>query len=420
MRLFVILALLLAFVATPVFATEPLTLDEALATALEHHPLAAEAQENVNAAEARIGQARAGYFPQVSGTADGANARSYFPTLGDTKRADVYTVALSVKQTLWDFGRTAGGTEAARANRSAAAETLTLTRQDLAFRVKAAYYLLLGTEKEVAATEATLKVRDDLYRQAQAFFEQGVRSKVDVAKAEANLFSAKTSLLQAQNNRDLARVELANAMGLPSLDGRGLAGVSVQPAAAPGLAELQQQAYANRGELKRLDAFRAAGEGNLKTVRSEFLPTISASASYGHAGDALLPDRNVWSVGANLTVPIFSGFSTVMKERESRASLRALAAEVQNERLVVAKDVEAAWLASREASARIASTGKEVDAAKETQTLALERYREGVGSLIEVTDAQAQALSADTANIRAMFDYLLALARLDRAAGRKP
>jgi outer membrane protein TolC len=420
MRIPPLLCLLSAILTAPVHAAEPLTLEEALATALRDHPQAAEAGENLNAAEAKVDQALAAYYPQVDFAADAAKARAYFPNLADTKRADVYGAAVSVRQSVFNFGRSAGATQAARGTRAAASESLALSRQDIAFRVKAAYYLALGTERAVATTGATLKARDELYRQAEAFFEQGVRSKVEVAKAEANLFAARTALLQAENARDLARAELADAMGLPSLGEREI-GEAPAPAASPqALAPLQEQAYAHRRELKRLEALRAAGEGNLKNVRGERFPALSGTASYGLASGDVPPDRDVWSLGIHLTVPIFSGYSTMAKEREAAASLRALVAQHRNARLAFGREVEAAWLATREASARITSTAKEAEAAQETQSLALERYREGVGSVLEVTDAQAQALAAETGNIRATYDYLLALARLERAVGRDP
>jgi len=120
----------------------------------------------------------------------------------------------------------------------------------------------------------------------------------------------------------------------------------------------------------------------------------------------------------NLTMPLFSGFSSVEQVREANALINAIDARQNNLELQVIKEVESAWLGAKEAAARISSTEREVAAASESRLLAEGRYHEGVGGIIEVTDAQSQALDAQTAHIQAQFDYYTTLARLDRAIGK--
>ena len=124
-------------------------------------------------------------------------------------------------------------------------------------------------------------------------------------------------------------------------------------------------------------------------------------------------------MGLNLTMPLFSGFSSIEQVREATATVNSIEARQDNLKLQITKEVESAWLGGNEAAARMVSTLKEVAAANENKSLAEGRYQEGVGSIIEVTDAQAQALDAQTSNIQAMFDYYTALARLDRAVGKQ-
>lgn len=410
-----------AFIITaqPLYAAAPLTLDEALGIALKNHPQLIEAKENLNGAEARTGQASANYYPQISIAADWSKGRSFLTPLESIRKTEVHTDALYFKQTICDFGRTAGAVEAARGNSAAAAEALAITRQDIAFRVRTAYYLLLATEKQVIATRETVEAREAVFRQAQEFFNQGIRAKVDVARAEANLFAAKTTLIRAENNREIVRVELANAMGVPSLGDRSLAEPLAVHTPLPERSQAQQEAFANRAELKRLNALQNSAAATLKTARSSYLPTLSGTASVGYAERDFPPGGNVWAVGLNLTVPLFTGFSTVEQVKEAAATLRAVEAQQNNQRLQIVKDVESGLLGGIEATARMSSTDKEVAAARENQTLALGRYQEGVGNIIEVTDAQSQALDAETAHIQAVYDYYTALARLDRAVGKE-
>jgi outer membrane protein len=418
-RAAIISTVLLAQLTASGYAAESLTLDEAVTTALKNHPQVVEARENLHGAEARTGQALANYYPQIYIAADWSKGRSFLTPTESLKETEVNTDALYLKQTIYDFGRIAGAVEAARGNRKAAAETLAVTRQDIAFRVRNAFYLALAAEKQVVAVGETVKAREEVYRQAREYFNQGIRAKVDVARAEANMFAARTSLIQAENNREIARVELANAMGVPVLGDCSLGELSAIQTPLPEQSQAQQEALTNRAELKRLNALQNSAEANLKTARSGYLPTLSGTASVGYADKDLPPGGNVWAVGLNLTVPLFSGFSTVEQVKEAAASLRAVEAQQNNEHLQIVKDVESAWLGVKEATARMASTEKEVAAATENQTLAMGRYQEGVGNIIEVTDAQSQALDAETAHIQAVYDYYTALARLDRAVGKE-
>ncbi len=401
----------------PLNAAPLLTLDEALETARNNHPQVIEAKENLHGAEARTGLALANYYPQISIAADWSKGRSFLTAQERIRPTEVTTTALFLKQTIYDFGRTAGAIDAARSNREAADKVLTITRQELALRVKTAFYLLLAADKQAIAVRETVTAREHVYRQAQEFFAAGIRAKVDVARAEANLFAARTALIRAENNQQLARMELANAMGIASLVDRKPLEPPLVTLTLPEQGQAQGDAVESRAELHQLAAVRSVADANLKTAKGSYLPVLSGTASVGYADRNFPPDGNIWAVGLNLTVPLFSGFSSVEQVREATANIHAIEARQHNLKLQIGKEVESAWLGVNEATARIASTGKEVTAANESQTLAEGRYQEGVGSIIEVTDAQSQALEARTANIQAMYDYFIAKARLDRASG---
>lgn len=220
MKRFLLVIYTLLVPAQLLYAADTLTLDEALATALKNHPQVIEASANLKSAEAKTGQALANYYPQISVAADWSKGRSYLTALERVRTTQVNSEALYLKQTIYDFGRTAGAVEAARYNREAADKNLVVTRNDLMLRVKSAFYLLLAAEKQFGATKETVKAREEVYRQAEEFFRQGIRPKVEVTKAEANLYAARTSLIRAGNNKEIARIELASAMGTAAPENR--------------------------------------------------------------------------------------------------------------------------------------------------------------------------------------------------------
>jgi outer membrane protein TolC len=402
-------------------AAEVLTLERAVAEGLMNHPLAAEARATADAAQAHSGHASAAYYPQISVAADWTKSRAFYPILGTgmAKESEVNTAAVYLRQTFYDFGRTSGEVDAARKNQAAAEQEYAATRQDVSFRVKAAYYLVLAAEKQVVADSETVTARDEVFRQAREFFAQEVRPKIDVSRAEANLYATKTALIRAENNRDLARDELASAMGRPDAVQSPLSEPAAPLPDIPDRAEARRRALSASPELKRLQSLRDAAAANARSARSDYLPVLSGTASAGRADGSFPPNGGVWSLGADLSIPLFSGFSTREKAKEADAALRAAEAARANLELVVGKEADAAWLAVREAIARTESTAKQELAARENRMLAGERYREGVGSIIEVTDAQSQDIDAETAQIQAAYDARIALARLDRAMGKE-
>ena len=419
MKKFVLFLVALLIPTQHLYAAPSLTLDAALATAMKNHPEIIEARENLKGAEAGTGQALANYYPQVSIVADWSKARSFLTPLERIKKTEVSTGAVYLNQTIYDFGRTAGRVDAARSNSDAADKAITVTRQDLTLRVRSAFYLSLAAEKQVIATTETVKAREAVYQQAQEFFNQGIRAKVDVARAESNLFSARTALIRAENNREISRVELANAMGTESMGEHRLAEPSLVLLPLPERGQARLDALRNRAELQQLAAFKMAANANLKSAKGSYLPILSGTASIGYADRDFPPAGEVWGVGLNLSMPLFSGFSSVEQVREASADINAIEARHNNLKLQIIKEVETAWLGANEAAARMVSTRKEVAASNESRALAEGRYHEGVGSIIEVTDAQSQALEAQMAHIQAIYDYYTAVARLDRAVGKE-
>jgi len=401
-------------------AAEPLTLAEALATAQKNHPQIEEAAAALTASDAKLGQAKANYWPQINLAADWTKGDTYLTTLGAIRETEMSSTAVVVRQNIYDFGRTAGATAAAQGVKAAAAEGLAASRQDVAFRLKTAWYLLFAAEQQVEASRKTVAAREALARQATEFFKHGTRSKVEASRAEATLFAGKSLLIRAENNRDLAKLELANAMGVMSLDDRPLLETETVSAPLPeNLAALRDEALNSRSEMKRLAALRDAASGSLRSAKSGYLPSLSGTASYGEAAQSMLPEGKVWALGVNLSLPVFSGFATKEQVREADALIQGVGAQQKTLRMQIGKEVESAWLGIKESRARFEENAKETAAAQESQRLAMERYQEGLGTMVEAIDAQAQAMNAETARIQAGYDEKIALARLDRALGKE-
>jgi len=411
-----------------------LTEKEAIELALKQHPAIKESQERRAAAKAQIGVSRSGYFPQASftgnyyygdafaGSGRGATSQA-FPSgvtgaiSGRPKPRDFYIYRFNFTQLIYDFGKTAGAVAGSRAGYQQAGEDLAGVRQRVVLEVRTAFYGYLAAGRAVRVEEENVRNNREILRQAQGFYRVGTRAKIDVTKAEANLYDAETTLLRAKNLVDLARVSLLTAMGLKSWPFAAVEDVLEAPPKTLTLADLKEQALKQRPEVLRNRYQQEGDRAAIRVARSGYFPTFSGTAAYGWQGDGY-PLLSDWWVGVGVNFPLFEGLKTKFSVDQARAQLRATLAGAEVLAQDVAKEVEQNFLDVQTAREVIRASAKAKEAAQENLRLAQGRYQAGVGSIIEVTDALVQFARADLKYVQALYDYRISEARLDKAVGR--
>jgi len=398
---------------------ETLDLQRCIAIALVKQPRIQAAAGAIMAGESRVGQSRSGFYPQLSGSAGYSRTD---PTSTSAISAgqvyDSYSSSLSLSQNLYDFGKTATQVKIQELNRDSSRSDLDSVITQVTFAVKQAYFGLLqaGRNRDVSR-EVVGQFQQHLER-AKAFFEVGTKPKFDVTKADVDLSNAKLNLLKAENAFRLGQVTLSNTMGMPEAPDYEIVDQLPFQRVTIDLEEVTRKAYERRPDLKAIAVKRKSQEQSIELARKGYYPTVSGSASYGWGGGNFPLDQG-WSVGAQLSVPLFSGFLTKYQVEEARANLDVLAANEALIRQTIYQEVKQAWLNLQEAADRIATAELSVRQATENLDLANGRYTYGVGNPIEVTDALVSVSNAKTAHIAALYDYRLAQASLEKAAGEK-
>jgi outer membrane protein TolC len=429
MKKVMLLSILLLLIFTPgagaqslIAMGETLELARCIEIALIKHPGIQAAANTVKADESRVGQAKAGYYPQVSATAsysraDSTATTSRFLVPGDSSH-DNYASSLALSQNLFDFGKTATQIKIQNLNVHASRWDVDNVNAQVVFGVKQAYYGLLLTQRNRdLAREVVGQFTQHLGR-AKGFFEVGLQPKFDVTKAEVDLSNAKLSLLRAENALRLARVTLNNAMGLPDAPDYEIQdSLAFQPVEVD-LAQVLNKAYDRRPDLQSILARGKSLDETITLQKKGYTPFITGNAGYGWGGDRFPLDRG-WNIGATLNIPLFSGFSTRYQVDEARANLDVLKAGEETLRQGIFLEVKQAWLNLQEAADRIVAAEVIVRQAGENLELANGRYTAGVGSPIEVTDALVAESNAKTSFIAALYDYKIAQATLERATGYK-
>jgi outer membrane protein len=402
----------------PIRKGETLDLKSCIAIALSRHPGIQAAAGTLRAGDSRIGQARSAYYPQLNGSAGYSRTD---PTSASVSASagqiyDSYSSSVSLSQNLYDFGRTSTQVKIQELNRDSSRSELDDVRTQVSFGVKQAYFGLLRAGRNRDVSREVVGQFQQHLDQARAFFEVGTKPKFDVTKAEVDLSNAKLNLIKAENAFRLARVALNNAMGLPEAPDYEVADQLSFQRKEIDLEETIRKAYDRRPDLKAIAVKRQSLEQSIELARKGYYPSLSGNAGYGWGGGSFPLDQG-WSYGAQLNVPLFSGFSTKYQVAEARANLDVLAANDASLRQAIYQDVKQAWLNLQEASDRSAAAELTVRQAAENLELANGRYASGVGSPIEVTDALVAASNAKLAQISALYDYKLAQSSLEKAAG---
>ncbi len=432
--LFYFLSLLIFFLAYSAWAEEelpppgkPLTLDQCTALALKYHPSLQASQATVEASKARVEQALASYYPQVNATGVYNSATANFIFLGGTNFSggigekwtfyDVFTTGLSLNQNIYDFGRTSNSVKINRENTRASEQDLVTTKQTVVLNVKQAYYGVLQTLRLIQVAEDTVKQMQDHLAQARGFYQAGTHPKIDVTKAEVDLANAQLALIQTRNNYQVAQATLNNALGLRQdltfsiEDILGIKQLEIT------LEEILKNAYEQRPEILKLKAQERAQEATVKLAYAGYYPTLSGVANYLYRGTGPAPMYWDFSFGATLSVPIFSGFSSPNQVAEARANLRNLQAQEEATRQNIRLEADQAYLSLKLANEQVGVTEKSVGQAKENFELATGRYQVGVGSPLEVTDAEVLLANSRANYITALYNYKVSEAKIEKAMG---
>ena len=217
--IFLILLILLTgkilWAADAIQKGEVLTLQKCVDIALKNHPAIDAAAAVIRQSESKIGQARAGYYPQIS-------FQSGYTHIGPASMSiwndpySHYSNSLNLNQTLFDFGKTSTSVDIQKLGKQSAEADFQDTAAVLILNVKEAYYSFLKAKMSEAVAVETVNQFQQHFEVAKTFFETGKSSKIDVTSAEVNLSNARIQLISAQNALRIARVNLNKAMGVIS------------------------------------------------------------------------------------------------------------------------------------------------------------------------------------------------------------
>jgi len=407
-------------------AASPLTLKDAEALALKNNPQISAARLTALASQQVTRQVRSNLWPTATGDITGVDAQAGSRiTAGALNNPIIYERAaagLMVSQLITDFGRTSNLISSANYRAKAENENAVATREQILLAVNQAFYSALQAQAVLTVAQQTVKDRETIANQVGALFKSKLKSELDFSFASVNLAQAQLLLLDAQNNQNAAQATLSMVLGFPVQQNFQLMEEANPSAAAPpaGVDELISLALSTRPEIRSLE-FQYQSARKFQTAERDLLfPTIRAMGVVGFtpfgnpavAPTATALNNTYGAVGANMEIPLFNGFLYTSRARE--ASLRAQATDerLRDLRNLISRDVRTSWLNANNAYQRLAVTQQLEQQARLALDLAQARYKLGLGSIVELSQAQLQETQAEISYAQAGYDYRLSLAVL--------
>jgi outer membrane protein len=403
--------------------TPKLSLKDAEAMALRNHPLLQAATYEAQAAEQVTREAKSAYYPSAMGNLTGAgamsNSRIAAGSLNNPLILNRYSNGLEVHQLITDFGRTSNLVASARLGAKAASESAQQTEQDVLLAVNRAYFSVLRAQAVLKVAEETVTERQILTDQVTTLEKNKLKSMLDVSFAEVNLAQAKLFLVQAQNDQKAADADLATALGLANPQPFDLAEEPMPTAPPADPTDLIAQALQDRPDLSSARFSHDAAVRYARAERDLWLPTISAAGAAGltPASQVPLSDRYA-AAGINVNIPIFNGF--LFSARHQEANLRAQAEDQGMRDLAdrIGRDVRTAWLDAGTAYQRLDVTAQLLHQASLALDLAQGRYKLGLSSIVELSQAELNLTQAQIADTGAKYDFQIQSAALSYQIGQ--
>ncbi len=404
---------------------DALTLDRCLELAAEQSPVIAIEQGRARESEADYQSAHAGLLPKLSASAyanrlneDRLSPGGISLPPGSTLFQRESFAGLTARHLLFDGGRTSGARNAAAQGVEAGRLSAEAARAETVLGVQSAFYRALAVRELVHVAEEALKRQQSFERLSADFFTAGKVTRLDVLEAEAARVDAEKTLNATRETAALARVQLAQASGLPAGNAVDAEGTLPEVFVEPGtVADLTSAAQARNPDLERARKLVQQAEENLTSVRGTRYPEFAMQGSYGWRDRDVTGSADEWLLGLSANWALYDGGAISGQVRkaaarlsQARDTLRAIETDLDTQ----VHDALRAW---RTALSDAAAAAKLVESTRESFVAAESLYRAGKSTALDVLAVQAEVARAQGVQVTAAADYSIARARMTRLVG---
>jgi TolC family type I secretion outer membrane protein len=414
---------------------DTLSLNNYIRLSLKNNPQYALAAASVDASRASHLAALADLLPGVDASADLNRSESKGKMTLNPGTDSAYGISgiasqnsasagINGKVLLYDFGKTPLQYKASGKSLKAAELNFLESIATIILNAKTAYFNYLLSLQLLIVNEDALKQAGVHLTQAQTLFDVGKQAKIVVTNASVDVANAQVGVIHARNAVKLAKVQLETVAAMKIAepivftDSLNVVEDSITET------NVEKRALESRPEILSAKANLEAQELKLKAEKASFLPSLNANAGLGwNAQDNASitgPDWNTfptWSIGASLSFPIYDGGAIRAAIAGAQATVMQSKAQLDALTLTVTQQVQQYYLQEVDAHERIVATGLVIVQAEENLQLTQERYKAGLGTSVDLTDAEQTLSKARSDHVQALYDYRVAYANLLLAIG---
>jgi outer membrane protein TolC len=413
-----------------------LTLEDAMKRAQGETAGARALASAVDEAGARIQQAQSGYWPRVDlmETVQRGNqpvfvfssllsqrrftaANFAIPALNHPDPVTNTRTAIVLAQPVFNGGLTRLGVEAAGLDRDLAVATRDAARQDLAFEAAQAFVRVLQLEAGVRATDAAVEAAGSDRQRARARCDVGLVTEADVLAVEVHLADMRQRQIAAAGQLAVARMQLADAVGLPLTAAIAPARPVARPAPTDADA-LVQEALATHPQIRQADLHLQLADNRQRTAHAALWPAVDLQGGWEFNGATLGAQESSWVIGAEVRMNLFRGFADTARTTEATHAHVRAGAERERVQRRIEVDVRGALAQLTAARARADAGRAALAQARESQRIIRDRYDSGLATVTDVLRAAEAALDAESRATTSEMDVILQTVALDRALGR--
>ncbi len=413
----------LASASTPAAAQTPtVTLQDAIALAMEHSPSIIQARGNIRVAEATKRQSISDWLPTLSGSGSwsrGSSVRFNEATQTNVPSASSsFNGSLSTSLTIFDGLRRPGNNRARRADLESSEAAYTTQEFQISLLTKQAFFNALAAEELVRVAEAQIERTTQQLSVSRDRLAAGAAIRSDTLSSFVQAANAQLQLINAQTQRATASADLARLIGFDG-DVQAVSDPSIQVIAELDTAQLRLEALQFGPDIQQVEASARSADAQVTVSRAGYFPSLSISYSRSLAGARVNDLNTSWNARLNISVPIFNGFSRETGMARSRATQDAAHAQIDDTRRLVHAQLTQQFAAVRSAQLRSQIAGASLEASTEDLRVQQERYRLGAATILEVMTSQVNVDQAEVDRVEARLDYFLAKAQIEAIVGRE-
>lgn len=405
-----------------------LTLEQSERTAIRNNPRISVGKLEALAEHEVYREARAAELPTSTLAMTGVEAeeasRISAGSLTASRLLQHVGAGANFTQLIYDFGHTHNLVLSRKLETQAANANSLATTEEIVLATEQAFYNALTAQAELNVAKQTVSTRHTTQTQVNQMTQNKLKSTLDLSFANVDLSQAQLLQLDAENNEEATMATLDAVLGVDhSVQYQLVEDATSPPPPPPSADPLIQTALQQRPDLQALTLDTQSAQKYARAQWDQMLPSISAAGTVGiipvHPGTYYL--TNWWGgIGGNINIPIFNGFLYSSEAREAKYRAQAASENSRDLRDSIVRDVRTSWLQANTSWQRMAVTAQLVQQANLAFSLAQTRYKLGLSSIVELSQAQLQQTSAQIQDTSARYQYRLALATLNYEIGTAP